>query len=189
MAHTEVYGYGFRPYEFSSLSHGTVGGAAGNVSLYRQRELELGMHGMRSALYPTFYVIVSCVADIVSLDVRPFVVRYVQNGSVCVVCLFWFILLFLFLFSYVCACACVRACVRRARACVCICLSQPLTEVSFFLFNTKKGLVFVCEESCVSCRLYSYYTDRNTTQTELPLSTEPSEATTTTTSLFTITVF
>ena len=76
VAHTQIYGYGFRPYEYSSLSHGTLGGAASDVSLYRQRELELGMHGMRSALYPCFYVVVSFVADVFGLDVRPFVVRH-----------------------------------------------------------------------------------------------------------------
>ncbi|KAK7088577.1 uncharacterized protein [Littorina saxatilis] len=83
VAHTQVYGFGFRPYEFSSLSHGSTGGASNeSVSFYRQRELQLGMHGMRSALYPSFYVIVSWVAAILSLDVKPFVLWKVAHAVV-----------------------------------------------------------------------------------------------------------
>ncbi|XP_076452701.1 uncharacterized protein LOC143288236, partial [Babylonia areolata] len=73
VAHTLTYGYGFRPYEFTSLPPGPEDGAAENVSAYRQRELLLGMHGMRSALYPRFFVFVSCVAAFFRLQVRPFV--------------------------------------------------------------------------------------------------------------------
>lgn len=65
-----MYGFGFRAYEF------TNGGSAagGNVSLFRQRELQLGMRAMRSALYPRFFVLVSGLADLLGVEVKPFVV-------------------------------------------------------------------------------------------------------------------
>ena len=147
MAHTEVYGYGFRPYEFSSLSHGTVGGAAGNVSLYRQRELELGMHGMRSALYPTFYVIVSCLADIVGLDVRPFVVRYEQNGSVCVVCLFRFVVFVLLLCVCVCVCVCVCDSIITGTCCMVPLSKTGRESLTKLIASTSIDCFFMCSFS------------------------------------------
>ncbi|KAK7487919.1 hypothetical protein BaRGS_00020820, partial [Batillaria attramentaria] len=78
VAHTQVYGYGFRPYEFSSLKQDD----GASVSMYRQRELELGMHSMRSALYPRFYVIVSLVAAVLGADIQPFVLWKASHAIV-----------------------------------------------------------------------------------------------------------
>lgn len=79
-----MYGFGFRAYEF------TNGGSAagGNVSLFRQRELQLGMRAMRSALYPRFFVLVSGLADLLGVEVKPFVVTVLVCNSARVSILF-----------------------------------------------------------------------------------------------------
>ncbi|XP_059171717.1 uncharacterized protein LOC131952845 [Physella acuta] len=51
VAHIESYGYGFRTYEFSPPQ------LANNVTKYRQMELQEDMYGLRSPIFPYFYVI------------------------------------------------------------------------------------------------------------------------------------
>ncbi|XP_076473020.1 uncharacterized protein LOC143302299 isoform X2 [Babylonia areolata] len=53
VAYSEIYGYGFRPYEFLPPARGD------NLSQYQQVHQEHGMYALRSPLLPWFYVVVS----------------------------------------------------------------------------------------------------------------------------------
>ena len=68
VAHSEVYGYGFRTFEFLPLAKG------GN--LYQQKEQQLGMYALRSPLYPRFYVIVSWMTSLFGCSAAPYLVRW-----------------------------------------------------------------------------------------------------------------
>ncbi|XP_070205577.1 uncharacterized protein [Littorina saxatilis] len=68
VAHSEVYGYGFRTFEFLAPAKGD------NLSLYQQRELQLGMYALRSPLYPRFYVIVSWLTGMLGCRAAPYLV-------------------------------------------------------------------------------------------------------------------
>ncbi|KAL8605101.1 hypothetical protein ACOMHN_018902 [Nucella lapillus] len=57
VAYSEIYGYGFRPYEFLPPMKG------GNLTQYQQWEQMHGMYALRSPLFPWFYVAVSCLVD------------------------------------------------------------------------------------------------------------------------------
>ncbi|KAH9489983.1 hypothetical protein Btru_035439 [Bulinus truncatus] len=66
VAHSEVYGYGLRPYEFMGpASHE-------NLSHYQLVEKELGMQAMRSPLMAQFYMLVSALGWALGLHVHPY---------------------------------------------------------------------------------------------------------------------
>ena len=68
VAHSEVFGYGFRAYEYLP---GTLGPRDSSV---RESEIHLGMSSMRSFIYPRFYILVSWLADICNIRLSPFLV-------------------------------------------------------------------------------------------------------------------
>ncbi|XP_055872008.1 uncharacterized protein LOC106073822 [Biomphalaria glabrata] len=62
VAHSQIYGYGLRPYEFMSPAKGD------NLSHYQLVEQELGMFAMRSPMLPQFYILVSALGWILGLQ-------------------------------------------------------------------------------------------------------------------------
>ncbi|XP_041347448.1 uncharacterized protein LOC121367376 isoform X2 [Gigantopelta aegis] len=76
VAHSEVFGYGFRAYEYLP---GTLDARDSGV---REGELNLGMSSMRSFLYPRFYILVSWLADVCRLQVSPFLLWKVAHTCI-----------------------------------------------------------------------------------------------------------
>ncbi|KAK3756910.1 hypothetical protein RRG08_007689 [Elysia crispata] len=64
VAHSELYGYGLRPYEFNQLPKGD------NLSQYQARELNLGMYALRSPLQAQFLVLVVWLLHSLGLHVH-----------------------------------------------------------------------------------------------------------------------
>ncbi len=76
VAHSEVYGYGFRPYEFlSPCQAGTV------LSTAQTQEAALGMYSLRSFLYPRIYVALFEIKELLGLKCTPFLVSVLVGRS------------------------------------------------------------------------------------------------------------
>ncbi|XP_050410788.1 uncharacterized protein LOC126825253 [Patella vulgata] len=76
VAHSEVYGYGFRPYEY------LTGEAQPNNTRIRERELQLGMAAMRSFLFPGFFVFISYCLEVLNVDVQPFLSWKISHACI-----------------------------------------------------------------------------------------------------------
>lgn len=69
MAFTDVYGYGFYPYEY--LPPPT------NISTAAEKQAAtMGMYGLRSFLYPKAFAIAMETARLVGIPLSPFMVMY-----------------------------------------------------------------------------------------------------------------
>lgn len=68
VAFSEVYGYGFRPYEYLP--------APNHTDIYAEAKLlQSGMYGLRSPIYPKMFMVALRFAKIAGLDQSPFMVR------------------------------------------------------------------------------------------------------------------
>ncbi|ESO84700.1 hypothetical protein LOTGIDRAFT_168569 [Lottia gigantea] len=76
VAHSEVYGYGFRPYEYLTSTPNE------NTTRLRQREISLGMSAMRSFIYPSFFIAITWVAELFTQGIKPFLLWKVSHGVV-----------------------------------------------------------------------------------------------------------
>ncbi|KAK6191859.1 hypothetical protein SNE40_003443 [Patella caerulea] len=76
VAHSEVYGYGFRPYEYLTSE------AQPNNTRIRERELQLGMAAMRSFLFPGFFVFISYCLEVLNVDVQPFLAWKISHACI-----------------------------------------------------------------------------------------------------------
>ncbi|CAL1532825.1 unnamed protein product [Lymnaea stagnalis] len=76
VAHTELYGYGVRPYEFLGPPKGD------NMSLLELKEKELGMWAMRSPLVPQFFMLTSTLVAALGFEPNPFLLWRVAHVSV-----------------------------------------------------------------------------------------------------------
>ncbi|XP_064612612.1 uncharacterized protein LOC135476506 [Liolophura sinensis] len=74
VAFSELHGYGFRAYEFLPPPESPLSSSA------RQQEANLGMHSLRSFLYPRVFVLVMLVGD--WLGMKPFLVAKVFHAAV-----------------------------------------------------------------------------------------------------------
>ena len=70
VAHSEVYGYGFRAYEFNPPPEVTS-----NTPQVRKEEQRHGLSAMRSYLLPHVYVTVTWLLQRLGLHFPPFLVR------------------------------------------------------------------------------------------------------------------
>ncbi|RUS75012.1 hypothetical protein EGW08_017235, partial [Elysia chlorotica] len=69
VAHSQLYGYGLRPYEFNRPPKGD------NLSQYETKDLSLGMYALRSPVYPQFMVFVVWLASSLGVHVnQPYVI-------------------------------------------------------------------------------------------------------------------
>ena len=75
VAHSEVYGYGFRAYEFNPPPEVTS-----NTPQVRKEEQRHGLSAMRSYLLPHVYVTVTWLLQRLGLHFPPFLVRD-SNGN------------------------------------------------------------------------------------------------------------
>ncbi|CAL1543637.1 unnamed protein product [Lymnaea stagnalis] len=66
VAHMELYGYGFRTYEFSPVE------SVDDVTKYRRMELQQEMYAMRSPIAPYYYVLVGWMTSCAGLTVNPY---------------------------------------------------------------------------------------------------------------------
>ncbi|XP_060561315.1 uncharacterized protein LOC132721080 [Ruditapes philippinarum] len=87
VAFSEVYGYGFRPYEYLR--------APENISIPGEAQmLASGMYGLRSPIYPRMFMLSLRLAKMLGLDQSPFVVCRIFNAAVTSllpVTVFWFV--------------------------------------------------------------------------------------------------
>lgn len=86
VAHSEQYGYGFRPFEFMAPEDGA------NATLARQVELHHGLYALRSFLVPQAYVTVTWFLHVLGFNFPPFVVRQLYylnktNGLIIIIIL------------------------------------------------------------------------------------------------------
>ncbi|XP_064651568.1 uncharacterized protein LOC135502546 [Lineus longissimus] len=75
VAHTEVYGYGFRPYEYMAPPQSS------NSTVERQEQM-FGMYSMRSFLLPKVYIIVFQLAELLGTTAKPFMLGRVFHATV-----------------------------------------------------------------------------------------------------------
>lgn len=68
MAFTEVYGYGFRPYEYLPKPVNITNSAVNQT-------LQSGMYGLRSFLFPDVFALVLYTAKWTCLDKNPYMVK------------------------------------------------------------------------------------------------------------------
>ncbi|KAJ8312303.1 hypothetical protein KUTeg_009676 [Tegillarca granosa] len=80
VAHSEVYGYGFRPYEYMPPPDGTDNGTSGSVS--KAQEYKLGMYSLRSFMFPTIFTIVGKVAVFLGWQKSPYVIWKIFHAAV-----------------------------------------------------------------------------------------------------------
>ncbi|KAL5017622.1 hypothetical protein ScPMuIL_007211 [Solemya velum] len=77
VAHSELYGYGFRPYEYLRAP-----GAGSRLPVSEAQTYSLGMYSMRSFLYPQIFVMVQRLVAAVWSDAKLFVVCKVFHAMV-----------------------------------------------------------------------------------------------------------
>ncbi|XP_074641080.1 uncharacterized protein LOC141898848 [Tubulanus polymorphus] len=74
IAHSEVYGYGFRAYEYLP--------PPGNSSIVESQEASYGMYSMRSFLLPRIYMILFHLKDFLHSQMKPFMFAKVFHATV-----------------------------------------------------------------------------------------------------------
>ncbi|KAK3084812.1 hypothetical protein FSP39_019458 [Pinctada imbricata] len=67
VAHSELYGYGFRPYEY-------LPDEKSEVSIARAQELDLGMYSLRSFIVPKIFVMIAYISDRIGFQGHHFLV-------------------------------------------------------------------------------------------------------------------
>ena len=77
VAHSEVYGYGFRAYEYLRAP------GSENASIAEDQQMELGMYSMRSFLYPRIFMLLFHVKEWLGIQQKPFLVRIHQVSISC----------------------------------------------------------------------------------------------------------
>ena len=73
VAHSEVYGYGFRPYEYL-----TPPANPETMTIPEQQEAELGMYSMRSFLFPRIYSLFLFTKELLQIPGNPYLVRFIS---------------------------------------------------------------------------------------------------------------
>ena len=80
VAHSEVYGYGFRPYEYlpppniSGPDAGVASPGAARPSAVERQEAALGMYSLRTFLHPKLYMLVLGGKELLGIHASPFLV-------------------------------------------------------------------------------------------------------------------
>ena len=69
VAHSEVYGYGFRTYEYLPAEHPKY-----HMTTVRAQEVALGMYSLRSFMLPHLIALFMIVVDRAGIAVSPFLV-------------------------------------------------------------------------------------------------------------------
>ena len=73
VAHSEVYGYGFRTYEYLPAEHPKY-----HMTTARAQELALGMYSLRSFMLPHVIALFMLIVDIAGIAVSPFLVGSIE---------------------------------------------------------------------------------------------------------------
>ena len=73
VAFSQVYGHGFRPYEYLPQPLHPTSSAANQT-------LTSGMYGLRTFLYPDIFAVVLYLAKMVGLDWNPYMVKHLHSS-------------------------------------------------------------------------------------------------------------